>query len=587
MASSISESVHLTKYGRFLVRSYRWYHSAALIILVSYIIAIQMGPLNILYSFYRSLIIFAIPAYLSAILSIFFARLVREEFKLKTGMFLSLVVLIFISIGYTVITIGAHIFQVKTGEALIILIAYGAWITYTYMAIMFAPKKPAAILLSITQPIISIAGYAALYGMEISDAELFGATLIVAVLLSYILIKLLDMGLINGIGGGGIDIIRWMIEYEMNASDRAKEGIERIFTSLSELVEIKMNFIGFSRRRGNIGMLITTAHPGPFGKIGGSNLPEEANTAIMGWEILSPHGPCTHDFNPANQNEREKLIETAKEMITSGLKEGEASPPVKYDKKNVDFPLHLTGQRFGNTLLVTETFAPEYTEDVEPSIAYIAGEKTEYDLAFVDAHNSIMSSAKKIEFGSPRASALINSICELARKNLEDAENVRAGIGRSDRLNSRDDIGPEGIKALLVDTDGIKIAYILLDGNNMKPGLRERILQRMDEKLDMAEVLTTDNHIVNTVKSGYNPIGQKNEDEIIDECERVVFEAIDDLEEAEVLTSSATTEIKAFGSCGLEKMLAASRTISAIFTFLLLLDAWIAFIMALFIASLL
>lgn len=587
MASSISDSMHLTKYGRFLVRSYRWYHSAAFIIVISYIIALQMGPLTILYSFYRSLIIFAIPAYLSAILCVFFARLMDEEFKLRTNMFLSLAVLLFVSLGYSSINLGAHIFHIETRDALIVLIAYGGWIRYAYVAIMVLPNRPSAIVLALTQPVISIVGYAALYGMEISKAELFLLTLLIALVLSYLFIKLIDIGLRKGTDGAGLDTVRWLVEYEMEGSDRAKEGLEKIFTNFSEIAEIQMNFIGFSRRRGNIGMLVHTAHPGPFGTTGGSNLPQEINRSVNGWEILSPHGPSSHEFNPANQKEKEKLIAAARDMILSGLKKSGASHPIIEERKYADISIHLVGQRFGNTLLVTETFAPDETEDVDPSVAYIAGEKTEYDLAFVDAHNSCTPSAKKVEFGSPHAHAIIDSISQLSRKKQADAGIVKAGIGMSNRLNSREDIGPEGIKALVLDTDGIKMAHIVLDGNNMAPGLRERILRRISGKVEMAEVLTTDNHIVNTVSKGYNPIGVKEGRAIEEECERVVSEAIMDMEEAEVLTSSSTAEISVFGSCTLAKILAASRTIAAIFTFLLILDAWIAFIMALFLALIL
>ena len=587
MASSISDSMHLTKYGRFLVRSYRWYHSAAFIIVISYIIALQMGPLTILYSFYRSLIIFAIPAYLSAILCVFFARLMDEEFKLRTNMFLSLAVLLFVSLGYSSINLGAHIFHIETRDALIVLIAYGGWIRYAYVAIMVLPNRPSAIVLALTQPVISIVGYAALYGMEISKAELFLLTLLIALVLSYLFIKLIDIGLRKGTDGAGLDTVRWLVEYEMEGSDRAKEGLEKIFTNFSEIAEIQMNFIGFSRRRGNIGMLVHTAHPGPFGTTGGSNLPQEINRSVNGWEILSPHGPSSHEFNPANQKEKEKLIAAARDMILSGLKKSGASHPIIEERKYADISIHLVGQRFGNTLLVTETFAPDETEDVDPSVAYIAGEKTEYDLAFVDAHNSCTPSAKKVEFGSPHAHAIIDSISRLSRKKQADAGIVKAGIGMSNRLNSREDIGPEGIKALVLDTDGIKMAHIVLDGNNMAPGLRERILRRISGKVEMAEVLTTDNHIVNTVSKGYNPIGVKEGRAIEEECERVVSEAIMDMEEAEVLTSSSTAEISVFGSCTLAKILAASRTIAAIFTFLLILDAWIAFIMALFLALIL
>ncbi len=587
MASSISDSIHLTKYGRFLVRSYRWYHSAALIIVLSYFIALQMGALTILYSFYRSLIIFAIPAYLSAILCVFFARLMGEEFRLRTNMFLSLAVLFFVSLGYSSINLGAHIFHIETREALIVLIAYGGWIRYAYVAIMILPGRPSAIVLAVTQPVISIVGYAALYGIGISEAELFLLTLLLALVLSHLFIKLIDIGLRKGTDGAGLNLIRWMVEYEMGNSERAKEGLEKIFTVFSEATEIHMNFIGFSRRRGNIGMLVHTAHPGPFGTTGGGNLPQEINQSVNGWEILNPHGPSSHDFNPVSQKEKEKLITAVREMILSGLEKSGAAPPITQKRKYADISIRLVGQRFGNTLLVTETFAPDETEDVDPSIAYIAGEKTEYDLALVDAHNSCTSSAKKVDFGSPHAHAIIDSISEISRRKQEDANIVKAGIGMSVRLNSREDIGPEGIKALVVDTDGIKMAYILLDGNNMVPGLREKILQRISGKVEMAEVLTTDNHIVNTVSSGYNPIGVRDGDAIEDECERVVVEAIADMEEAEVLTSYSTAEISVFGSCTLAKILAASRTIAAIFAVLVLMDAWIAFVMALFLALIL
>ncbi len=587
MASSISDSMHLTKYGRFLVRSYRWYHSAVLIIVVSYFIALQMGPLNILYSFFRSLVIFAVPAYLSAVLCVFFARMVGEDFRLRTNMFLSLAVLFFVSLGYSSINLSAHVFHIQTREAFIILIAYGVWLRYAYVAIMVVPGRPSAVVISVTQPVISIVGYAALYGMEFSEAILFLLTLSIALVLSYLFIKLIDVGLKMGTDGAGLDLIRRMVEYEMDGSERARRGLEEIFSRFSEPALISLYFIGFSRRRGNIGILVHTAHPGPFGTVGGGNLPHDINEGVAGWEILSPHGASSHDFNPSGQSEKEKIIEAVKEMINSGLEKGGVTHPSVFEREYFGIPIRLTGQVFGRTLLVTETFSPEETEDVDPSVAYIAAEKIPYSLAFVDAHNSCRITAKKIDFGSKRAEAIIDAVNRLSEGGFTDAEGaIKAGVGRSHSLNERDDIGPEGIKALVVDTDGVRTAYLLLDGNNMAPGLREKILGRISKTVDFAEVLTTDNHIVNTVSRGYNPIGQEGEDEIISECERVVSEAIDDLEEAEVLTASRDIRLSVFGSCTLSKILAASRTIAALFIFLLLLDSWIAFVMAIFLALL-
>jgi putative membrane protein len=69
-------------------------------------------------------------------------------------------------------------------------------------------------------------------------------------------------------------------------------------------------------------------------------------------------------------------------------------------------------------------------------------------------------------------------------------------------------LGPLGIRVAVVDVDGQETAYVLVDGNNMEPGLRGELLDALvaEGPVDAAEILTTDTHVVNTVEAD-NQVG--------------------------------------------------------------------------------
>ena len=87
----------------------------------------------------------------------------------------------------------------------------------------------------------------------------------------------------------------------------------------------------------------------------------------------------------------------------------------------------------------------------------------------------------------------------------------------------------------MVEVDGQRTAYLLFDGNNMVPGLRDAIRTRIAPFVQESEALTTDNHSVNLTMSGFNAIGAVLDREtILSNAEVVIREAVDDLEPAEV-----------------------------------------------------
>ena len=62
-------------------------------------------------------------------------------------------------------------------------------------------------------------------------------------------------------------------------------------------------------------------------------------------------------------------------------------------------------------------------------------------------------------------------------------------------FNLKAGMGAGGITAIVVQVENQKTAYVVIDGNNMVPGLREKILDNLAELgFEASEVFTTDTH---------------------------------------------------------------------------------------------
>ncbi len=80
-------------------------------------------------------------------------------------------------------------------------------------------------------------------------------------------------------------------------------------------------------------------------------------------------------------------------------------------------------------------------------------------------------------------------------------------------------MGPGGITSIVIKVAEQKTAYVVIDGNNMISGLREKILSALfSAGFDEAEVFTTDTHAVNAVvlgRRGYHPVGEAMNHELL------------------------------------------------------------------------
>ena len=188
-------------------------------------------------------------------------------------------------------------------------------------------------------------------------------------------------------------------------------------------------------------------------------------------------------------------------------------------------------QIFGDAALIILTLSPKSFDDLPDELRErIEDEASRRGLKaiVVDAHNSLGESD---EMTDEDLQNLHRAAVEAMEKALK-AERLRFTFGVH-RVIPREwgleeGMGPLGISALTLRLEnGETYCYIVLDGNNLKAGLRERILQALRPLgIVEGEVMTSDTHLVNAIgltPRGYYTIGEQMDEElltkyIIDAC---------------------------------------------------------------------
>ena len=101
----------------------------------------------------------------------------------------------------------------------------------------------------------------------------------------------------------------------------------------------------------------------------------------------------------------------------------------------------------------------------------------------------------------------------------------------------------------MVEVAGQRTAYVLFDGNNMVPGMRDAVRARIAGLVQESEAMTTDNHSVNLTMDGFNAVGAVLDREaILSNAEAAVRDAVAGLEPAEVAPFSGDVpDFRIFG----------------------------------------
>ncbi|HKJ59616.1 MAG TPA: DUF2070 family protein, partial [Halobacteriales archaeon] len=392
---------------------------------------------------------------------------------------------------------------------------------------------------------------AELLGIVPEDFLLLGLMCLVYSFGVWGLVMMVDRPWRRNLGVSGFDFLRGFIGYVAEGS----RELEEFFETIGEEAVVPVTVFALRRADGSekARFVVPMIHPGPMGEIGGGNLPARVAAEAEGLAFV-PHATAGHDFNLVTEREVEEVLAAADRAMEQVDYHDSATESRRVDSGEAS----VLGQAFGDDLFLVATFAPGFADDVMYGVGLSAAAEARVGgferVMLADAHNSNdgiegSDDLGHVHSGSARAFDLMDASGTLGR-SLADAprEPLRLGTAWDPTpWTPAEGIASLGIRAAVFEVGDQRTAYVVIDGNNMEPGLRGRIVDAVDDADDV-EVMTTDNHAVTTVESE-NQVGARiPKDELVERVVAVVDEAISDAEPVEGGMAVEYAEVTVFGS---------------------------------------
>ncbi|WP_247007472.1 DUF2070 family protein [Halorientalis litorea] len=354
----------------------------------------------------------------------------------------------------------------------------------------------------------------------------------------------------RSLGVSVLDFVRGFIGHIAEGTHE----LEEFFEEIGEEAVVPVTVLAFRRPDGSekARFVLPMIHPGPMGEIGGGNLPKRVAEQADGL-AFPPHATAGHDFNLVTRREVDTILDTAADAFA----DIEFSDEATVSQRVTEGEAKLVGQSFGDDALTVATYSPSFADDVEYAVGLSAAAEARSagldDVMLVDAHNCNNGldgeDLGHVVPGSKRSFDMIQGAKSVGER-LAGAKRGRPHLGVAwdeTPWEPTEGIGPLGVRVAVLEVADQRTAYVLVDGNNMEPGLREKIVANLDG-VDEVEVMTTDTHIVNTVEAD-NQVGAAiPDDELVALVADLTDRAVSDLEPVEAGMASERAEVTVFGN---------------------------------------
>jgi putative membrane protein len=265
----------------------------------------------------------------------------------------------------------------------------------------------------------------------------------------------------------------------------------------------------------SVAIVLPDLHPGPFGAVGGSDLPYVLYQ-VFSKRALVMHSVSDHSLNIPSKRELDKYVSSLSGLNV--VRKGDTcSEPVQVNVGRAT----TTGIALGDTALVMLSLAPVGMEDVAKETrveleSYGAGLGFDSVLV-IDCHNAM---------GKHLTEADQRDLIQSAKQCLERLTNGPqkkfcvgfATLEDGDKaLSGASELGRAGIAVLAIRVGKRQYAIGWADSNNMDNRLREAILSRPGSDVSMLEVCTSDTHSTSgkKTKEGYFALGTLTSPETI------------------------------------------------------------------------
>ncbi len=350
----------------------------------------------------------------------------------------------------------------------------------------------------------------------------------------------------------------FMLNWVADLNNPFEELLER----LSEERDIKVSILKFESVKTKAVMVIPSVHPGPFKNIGSSILPSLIKSALerkLDYIACVPLGAQGHELDLASQSQNRKVISQIIESMDFAASKGEATPFVRVNSGLAT----ACCQVFGDFAIIAFSLAPNTTEDLPQELGqFVQHEARKRGLAFcivINAHNSIDEIAPM-----PGALNALESAATVCLEKTNSLKQLPFDFGAAtilpEEFSLEDGMGAGGISVFVVRVGEQKTAYVVLDGNNMISGLREKILSNLKLiGINEGEILTTDTHSVSAIilgKRGYHPIGEAiDHEKLIDYIKDTTITAVGNLKPAKAECHNIlVSHVKVIGEKRLETL---------------------------------
>ncbi|MHA1754821.1 MAG: DUF2070 family protein, partial [Candidatus Odinarchaeia archaeon] len=460
-----------------------------IIALIPELIINYFNPYAIYYGFIDGLLVFFLPIVLASSLNYWMIMKTTPMLNLRRLIAASIIDTFILWLFYLV----ASIISVILNAPLIVIYGFiiGISISFAFRLLMFFSLSFSNIfvnfIVSLTKPVLNITFVFAAYNTPLSN--LFYSTYfwIPEAIISIVIMSvgiftyksLVDKKLKDKIG---IESTVFLRAFMASWLEDETKHIEELFTKLGSDKDVEVSVVNFSTDSGDLAFIIPLIHPGPFRQVGSSNLPYIISQKLFNErKILASvfHGPSTHAENLASSKDCKLIAEAVKEQLTSCDKKfNNASEFIRVE----DEDFNVGCQIFGELVLIT-AFAKKDTEDIHPIVIGKIRELVKpmglMDVVLIDCHNNKKPNSTRQPIAkTDEVNKLVNLCLECIKKAI-NMPKYDFSIGGYHYLFSKDlkakGLGDNGIIATVIKVGNQKIAYILIDGNNMVSGLREDI----------------------------------------------------------------------------------------------------------------
>lgn len=420
------------------------------------------------------------------------------------------------------------------------LLGFGALITLRTVVFLTTvsaniQRRLAAILL---QPFACIIPFVVLWaGLKVAALDFLPFIAIspfVAVGFAFAFIHFLDQ---LGQKAHGLPSITLFKAFMLNWVAALNGPLEAYFEQLGKDEDVEVSLLKFEASKPKAAVIVPLVHPGPFKNIGSSLLPSMLKHQFekrYGCDACVALGLLGHELDAASQAQNHKIIDHVLEAADFAATIDRATPYVKVAEGFVT----ASCQVFGKNAFLSFSLAPKTTEDLPQELASIVREEADkhgldYTIV-VNAHNSLTDNVN-IEASLETLRAVASKCLEKASGQPSYPFEVGAATVYPQEFSLKDGMGTGGITAIALEVSNQRTAYVVIDGNNMVSGLREKILSALSSAgFSDGEVFTTDTHAVSAVvlgHRGYHPIGEAiNHDTLIGYITQAALSASSNME---------------------------------------------------------